>query len=647
VLKKVTIVILIIAVIFLNNVDFVYASCNPPSYGDWLINSSYPQDCSNQEIVLNGDLIVNGSATLTFDNVTLLFNLTSQFQYSFITNETAILRINNSVFDVYDFSNGYYYETEFRNQMDYNNSYLENNVFDHLRTFSWRVFSNDYWTGTYNLRNITIQNTYWNCITEPGLVHQEYIFFDDIVLLNCGGSGMELSDKHNITNLFINGTGVYGIGQPYYNAEVQVYDSKIYNTGSFAVWTWGYDRVQLYHTFVDTYNGGYFDEGQPSSSSDVRNSVFILHGSPFYTGSKGGILNNSHIEDCSYVYKGGWLSKPLGEGNNTIKNCTAIYYNVAGDPSPFIKLTGSTFTWIFDDYNNYPWKWPIYTLGGYSINGNGAIVNNTKNLTLDNITFQNGDYAVYIENSTNVTIKNSQIQNNSQYDIYFNMNSYGNLVLNTSFDQEKFEVLSGSDVTVKWYLDTQVINQTSGPVENANVTGYNVSDMYVFSNLTDSNGYIKRQTLQEFWQNDSTIVYSTPYTVNTTKEEHLSSSILLNITESIFLQIILQAELPPEITDILIIPENPSSGKDLYCNFTASDADSSSFYVNLTWYKNETHLTTWDKNDEIINNNTVNIFAGPTKMDTSPGELWTCQTTVFDNIGFDIKNATTIIKGGG
>jgi len=70
--------------IFLN-VNFVSATCTNNTYsgsGDWIINSTNsPNVCSDMEITLNGNLYVQSGGNLTFDNVTLLMNCSTDREY--------------------------------------------------------------------------------------------------------------------------------------------------------------------------------------------------------------------------------------------------------------------------------------------------------------------------------------------------------------------------------------------------------------------------------------------------------------------------------------------------------------------------------------------------------------------------------------
>lgn len=71
--------------------------------------------------------------------------------------------------------------------------------------------------------------------------------------------------------------------------------------------------------------------------------------------------------------------------------------------------------------------------------------------------------------------------------------------------------------TNKWYLDVYTNSTNGNPLQNVNVTGYNVSNYKYFSDLTQANGYITRQNVTEFvekiWSGKT---YHTPYTINAT-----------------------------------------------------------------------------------------------------------------------------------
>ena len=51
------------------------AQCTPPASGEWFVNET--ETCSGDTLVLNGNLVINESGSLTLDNSLLQLNSTS------------------------------------------------------------------------------------------------------------------------------------------------------------------------------------------------------------------------------------------------------------------------------------------------------------------------------------------------------------------------------------------------------------------------------------------------------------------------------------------------------------------------------------------------------------------------------------------
>ncbi|MFH1276346.1 MAG: NosD domain-containing protein [Candidatus Woesearchaeota archaeon] len=111
-----------------------------------------------------------------------------------------------------------------------------------------------------------------------------------------------------------------------------------------------------------------------------------------------------------------------------------------------------------------------------------------------------------------------------------------NNLINVSFNKSSIlfeDNPNTGGITVKWYVDVNVIDSGSSPLENANVLGYNIYDSLEQSLLTNSNG-LARLTLTEFyWKNDTTAInYSTPHSINVSLTGYNDNSTTVNLTET-------------------------------------------------------------------------------------------------------------------
>jgi hypothetical protein len=152
---------------------------------------------------------------------------------------------------------------------------------------------------------------------------------------------------------------------------------------------------------------------------------------------------------------------------------------------------------------------------------------------------------IYSWNSNRNILINSTITGaTSSNDFY--LRGTGNITaINCSFNKSKTGFLSGATgvLYVKWYLDANVTDSESNPIQDANVTGYNTTNDSIFTDQTGANGSIDRQTLEEYRENITGSYYQTNYTLNTTKSDYVVNSTQVNLTESTQINITLQNRL--------------------------------------------------------------------------------------------------------
>jgi len=129
-------------------------------------------------------------------------------------------------------------------------------------------------------------------------------------------------------------------------------------------------------------------------------------------------------------------------------------------------------------------------------------------------------------------IRDSVISGTTLYDVYVIDSDTNNTFLNTSFDKSKlfYDDSTSGTVYFKWYLDVYVEWSNGNAVSGANVTIEDANSNLVNWSLTNSNGYITRQNLTEYYQNITSSYYSTNYTITASKNP--SNSTEVNLTAS-------------------------------------------------------------------------------------------------------------------
>ncbi|MBU0532584.1 right-handed parallel beta-helix repeat-containing protein, partial [Candidatus Micrarchaeota archaeon] len=135
------------------------------------------------------------------------------------------------------------------------------------------------------------------------------------------------------------------------------------------------------------------------------------------------------------------------------------------------------------------------------------------------------------ENNLSHTIRVTGGLLNSTNDIldYYDIEGGSTIATNSTYNTL---TVTGGEITVRWYVDTNVTNQLGTPLNGADVTIYNISSDQVFNGLTDPTGKTGYQTLTEFFRNNTTTVYHTPHNVSGTKAGYTSNSTTLNLSQT-------------------------------------------------------------------------------------------------------------------
>jgi len=139
---------------------------------------------------------------------------------------------------------------------------------------------------------------------------------------------------------------------------------------------------------------------------------------------------------------------------------------------------------------------------------------------LINVTIDGANYGISTSSTRYIYIYNTTIKNTRSYDfsVLGNPGTFF-IATNSTFNESKITIDENSNLTVRWYLHVYVEDSNNMGVPSADVRiKDNENGTYDRNFTTDSNGYIKWIVLTEYWQNNTTKIYYTPYnlTVNYT-----------------------------------------------------------------------------------------------------------------------------------
>ncbi len=167
--------------------------------------------------------------------------------------------------------------------------------------------------------------------------------------------------------------------------------------------------------------------------------------------------------------------------------------------------------------------------------------NNTINYSIVT-TLSNNASGIFIGGSSDGNlIYNSFFNSSLANDILFFWTSAGTLNLTNvtlANNNVNFNPLSTSRLNVHWYFDAQVNDSSKNPLENVNVSAWDINNVLRFSDLTNNIGRIKQQALLEYVQNNTQKIYHTNYTINATKDGFTESK-SVNLTANTFMTFIL------------------------------------------------------------------------------------------------------------
>ncbi len=237
-----------------------------------------------------------------------------------------------------------------------------------------------------------------------------------------------------------------------------------------------------------------------------------VRGIYLYTGAAFNNITHNNITITSQgIYLHTWPANNTISYNTITAGNTGIYvgHNATNNAliSNNISITGNTgLSFVYDAHNNT------------------AISNN---ITVG------GNNAVYSHRAQNNVVINSTLTSGAgQSD--FELSTYGSLTsINNSFNKSKvaFQWPSTATLFVKWYYNTYVHNST-GDLDNANVSLYNTSGILEDSQLTSATGYTLTRIIQEYMQNITAYYNDTPHNITGTKAGYCTNISSVGILSS-------------------------------------------------------------------------------------------------------------------
>jgi len=285
------------------------------------------------------------------------------------------------------------------------------------------------------------------------------------------------------------------------------------------------------------------------------------------------------------------------------------------------------------DCNNYQINnTSEYGYGIYNNNANNTLITNcsidsfkrgihiedSENITIKNSKINNTERALFLFDSNNTLLKDSVIENSNTNDIYSNQGTH--TILNSTINSSNIDSPS-SYILVQWYLDFNITNTSSTPINNTNIIAFNKNSNQAFSIYTDETGFTTTQNLTEYISTNS-LNYLTNYTINSSKELFHTDSRALNITDNTLLEIILY--ILQNVTNVQLTSSdelNRTNGTLTGTWDISHDPEIPGLTNHTKWYKNNTQIPGFN-NELIIQPQNI-----------TKHENWTFSISVYD--GFE------------
>ncbi len=247
-------------------------------------------------------------------------------------------------------------------------------------------------------------------------------------------------------------------------------------------------------------------------NASVSGEEYYVENETVYGPSVGGelgpiSLTNGNVIDCTLYgfLDDGWTW--LNENSDYFLN----YITGEIDVTPIVPMSVG---WTFYAYYNYTIRISDNILINNIISDNtevGIYCNRSPLVIQDNSLISNNSYGIYT-NLSSLSIINSTISNSTYDDFYLDTDSHAT-TLNTTFNKTKVYFNDDlSTLTVQWFMDVRVVNETYAPVPNTSIWVNDTFGNPVISSTTPD-GRIRWIRATEYVQDQTTTTYHTAHNI--------------------------------------------------------------------------------------------------------------------------------------
>ncbi|MBR9675883.1 hypothetical protein GOV05_02635 [Candidatus Woesearchaeota archaeon] len=313
----------------------------------------------------------------------------------------------------------------------------------------------------------------------------------------------------------------------------------------------------------------------------------------------------------------------------TTHNCSLSNINITSHGTNFRGV------YLSDSIDNTFEKISVYSnqtsnygleISGFSKNNDFRNIETTLNGT--------NSIGVYIATGQNLTFTDNYFNVSNGYDITTTNVAAGIYdFINTTLNTINFSSSAAGQLNVYWYLDYNVTNMSSMPVNNSNITVFDKDNNYLYNLTTDNTGLTGSVLSKEYSYNASGKQPKNPYNVTITHQEYdYFENSSVNFTTNTLLSFVLNTsdQTNPGWADNKTSPISP-----------AVYNESGVYEFNVSWYDNvmldtvlffENFTTpTWDFHTTTNTSYNYSYTHGPIAAGSYEWRMWANDTSGNDN----------------
>ncbi|MEW5937587.1 MAG: right-handed parallel beta-helix repeat-containing protein [Candidatus Thermoplasmatota archaeon] len=420
--------------------------------GDWIVSDTNVTE--NKEIILNGNLTITPTGSLTLNNVTLRINQSA--------NGTCTIKVENG---------GELYVVGGSNITSNNTYYYLFVVYGRLRVNDTAISMMDVLSGS------------WGGIH----VYSNDVHVGNSTIFNCWGAGMTIEGNRTTVYNTTFHHSYRGILLEYW-ARLTVNQCIFHNLTNTAidaadncvVWVneTGFTDIKYYGVYAYWY-----------TTAKISNCTFLniteRHIFAF-------AYSTIRLNDSSIQNNNEWWGVYARDNSNVfIRNLTATGCDRAIDVSLYSTLTLDNSNISGNVQSGVYLSQSTAAITNCSISNNSqtGVYVSSSNATITNCTINNNSGGVRVGSGFfNTTITNSTIAGNV---IGVECGSANTTLLNStvSSTSANFSLSSEGRIFVKWFLHVLVLNQSDVPIPNANVKVYDKYGTLIFDGYTGADGW--------------------------------------------------------------------------------------------------------------------------------------------------------------